>query len=170
MKLIRNTFAIAAVTMVTGCASIVGDPEQSVIINSTPSSANVMITDEKMAEIHSGVTPVTVQLRKSDGSYFGGKTYTVEISKEGYESRTLMINSTPNGWYVAGNLVFGGLIGWLVVDPLTGSMYNLSPDTINATLGESVASNESGASEITLVLVEDVPSNLRDKMELIGNI
>src|SRR5690554_2651063 len=101
MKLIRNTFAIAAVTMVTGCASIVGDPEQSVIINSTPSSANVMITDEKMAEIHSGVTPVTVQLRKSDGSYFGGKTYTVEISKEGYESRTLMINSTPNGWYVA---------------------------------------------------------------------
>ncbi|MDO6460769.1 hypothetical protein Q4485_08675 [Granulosicoccaceae sp. 1_MG-2023] len=170
MKLIRNTFAIAAVTIMTGCASIVGSPDQSVVIHSTPSNANVTITDEKMVEVHSGVTPVTVQLRKSDGSYFGGKEYTVEISKQGYESRTMMIKSAPNGWYIGGNLIFGGLIGWLVVDPLTGSMYNLSPDTINAALGESVSSNENGESEIKLVLVEDVPGNLRDKMEPIGNI
>lgn len=170
MKSIRSTFSIAAVTLMTGCASIVGDTEQVVTISSTPSSANVTITDEKMVEVHSGKTPMTVQLRKSDGSYFGGKTYTVEISKDGYKSRTMMINSSPNGWYIGGNLIFGGLIGWLIVDPMTGAMYNLSPDVIDATLGESVTRAEDGKSEITLVLLEDVPSEMREKMELIGKI
>lgn len=170
MKMLKITAAISVLAMMTGCATIVGDKDQAVTINSSPSQANVLITDERSMEVHSGTTPATVQLRKSDGSYFGGKTYTVEISKDGYDSRTMMINSTPNGWYIGGNLLFGGLIGWLIVDPLTGAMYNLTPDTLNTSLGESVASNADGDSEITLVLVEDVPSEMLDKMEYIGKI
>ncbi|MGJ7462771.1 hypothetical protein ACR80S_16890 [Halomonas sp. MA07-2] len=170
MKMHKLTTAIATLSIMTGCATIVGDKEQTVTINSSPSTANVMITDERSMEVHSSTTPTTVQLRKSDGSYFGGKTYTVEISKDGYASRTMMINSSPNGWYIGGNLLFGGLIGWLIVDPLTGAMYNLTPDSINASLGESVASNSDGVSEITLVLVEDVPSHMRDKMQYLGKI
>lgn len=170
MKMLKLTAAIATLSMMTGCASIVGDKSQSVTINSSPSNADVVITDERMMEIHSDTTPTTVVLNKSDGSYFGGKTYNVEISKDGYESRTMMINSSPNGWYIGGNLVFGGIIGWLIVDPLSGAMYNLTPDNINASLGESVATSEEGDSEITLVLVEDVPSELLDKMEYIGQI
>lgn len=170
MKLLKITAAIATVSLMTGCASIVGEKEQTVTINSSPSNADVLITDERSMEVHSDTTPTTVQLRKADGSYFGGKTYTVEISKDGYENRTMMINSTPNGWYVGGNLIFGGLIGWLIVDPLTGAMYNLSPDNINASLGESVATTADGESEITLVLVEDVPAQMRDKMQYLGKI
>ena len=170
MKMLKLTAAIAALSLVTGCASIVGEKEQTVTINSSPSNANVLITDERSMEVHSGNTPTTVQLRKSDGSYFGGKTYTVELSKDGYQSRTMMINSTPNGWYIGGNLIFGGLIGWLIVDPLTGAMYNLSPDTVNASLGETVAKADDGNSEITLVLVEDVPSHMLDKMQYLGKI
>ena len=96
MKMLKLTTAIATVSLMTGCASIVGEKEQSVTINSSPSNADVLITDERSMEVHSGTTPSTVQLRKSDGSYFGGKSYTVEISKEGYESRTMMISSSPN--------------------------------------------------------------------------
>ena len=170
MKMLKMTAAIAAVSLMTGCATIVGEKEQSITINSSPSNANVLITDERSMEVHSGSTPTTVQLRKSDGSYFGGKTYTVEISKEGYESRTMMINASPNGWYIGGNLIFGGLIGWLIVDPLTGAMYNLTPDTLNASLGESVATTENGESEITLVLIEDVPTHMLDEMQYLGKI
>ncbi|MGO3354364.1 MAG: hypothetical protein ACTILI_13460 [Halomonas sp.] len=170
MKMLKMTAAIAAVSLVTGCATIVGDKEQSITINSSPSNANVLITDERSMEVHSGNTPTTVQLRKSDGSYFGGKTYTVELSKDGYESRTMMINSSPNGWYIGGNILFGGLIGWLIVDPLTGAMYNLTPDSINASLGESVATSNDGDSEITLVLIEDVPNHLLNEMQYLGQI
>jgi len=170
MKMLKMTAAIATVSLMTGCATIVGEKEQSITINSSPSNANVLITDERSMEVHSGNTPTTVQLRKSDGSYFGGKTYTVEISKDGYESRTMTINSNPNGWYIGGNIIFGGLIGWLVVDPFNGAMYNLSPDTLNASLGEAVATTADGESEITLVLIEDVPTHMLDEMQYLGKI
>ena len=170
MKMLKMTAAIASVSLMTGCATIVGEKEQSITINSSPSNANVLITDERSMEVHSGSTPTTVQLRKSDGSYFGGKTYTVEISKDGYESRTMMINASPNGWYIGGNIIFGGLIGWLIVDPFTGAMYNLTPDTLNASLGENVATTAEGESEITLVLIEDVPTHMLDEMQYLGKI
>ena len=169
MKLLKITAAIAAISMLGGCATIVGDKEQAVTINSSPSNAKLLITDERSTEVHAGTTPATVTLKKSAG-YFSGKTYTVEISKDGYESRSMKINSSVNGWYIGGNIIFGGLIGWLIVDPLTGAMYNLTPDTLNATLGDSVAINSESESEITLVMIEDVPRHMRDKMQYLGKI
>lgn len=53
------------------------------------------------------------------------KSYKVLVSKEGYKDIEFTIDSRANGIYLAGNLVFGGLIGWLVVDPLTGAMWTL---------------------------------------------
>lgn len=170
MKHLKIAAAMAAAMAMTGCASIVGDKDQSISINSTPSQAQVLITDETSREVYAGETPTTVQLRKSDGSYFGGKSYTVQISKEGFQNRSMSISASPNGWYIGGNLVFGGLIGWLIVDPLTGAMYNLSPDQINTTLGETAVSNANGEQEINLVLIEDVPSELHGEMKLLGHL
>lgn len=170
MKILKLTAAIATLSLITGCASIVGDKEETVTIKSSPKDANITITDERSEEIYSGNTPTTVQLQKSDGSYFGGKTYSVKLTKDGYKPHTTQIGSSPSGWYIGGNIVFGGLIGWLIVDPLTGAMYNLSPDTINASLGESIATTAKGNSEIKFVMIEDVPSHMRDDMQYIGNI
>ena len=44
------------------------------------------------------------------------------MEKDGYEPVTLPIKANANGWYIGGNLVFGGLIGWLAVDPFNGGM------------------------------------------------
>jgi hypothetical protein len=38
---------------------------------------------------------------------------------------------------VGGNIVFGGLIGWFLVDPFSGKMYNKAPETITANLAAS---------------------------------
>ncbi|MBB3142222.1 hypothetical protein [Halomonas organivorans] len=172
MKIKGMAVAVAAASVMTlsGCASIVGDKEQAITINSTPSQADVVITDERSMDVFEGQTPTTVTLRKSDGSYFGGKDYSVTISKDGYQSRTVAISSSPNGWYIGGNLVFGGLIGWLIVDPLTGSMYSLSPNEINTSLGESVATAEDGSQALNIVLVQDVPQELRGDMQLLGQL
>jgi hypothetical protein len=70
---------------------------------------------------------------------------------------------------VAGNFVFGGLIGWLVVDPLSGAMYNLEPEHIEE--GETAGkghNNKGKEGAIAIVLLEDVPQHLRDKMEPIN--
>lgn len=42
--------------------------------------------------------------------------------------RAVTLTTGPSGWYV-GNVVFGGLIGLLIVDPATGAMWGISRPT-----------------------------------------
>lgn len=166
----RSVLVLVCTLLVASCATIVGDKTQLIGISSNPSSAQITITDEKGAVVFEGQTPTTVTLQKADGSYWGGKTYSVQIKKEGYEPQTIPVTSNVNGWYIGGNLIFGGLIGWFVVDPLTGAMYNLSPEQITASLGQKAAhNNTSKDGNIAIVLIEDVPASLRDKMVKISN-
>ncbi|AVJ55437.1 hypothetical protein C5610_03435 [Idiomarina sp. OT37-5b] len=161
MKSIKAVIVTSALIL-AGCATIVGDRNQLIPISSTPEKADVTIIDERGNTVFSGRTPTTVTLQKSDGSYFGGKTYSVQIQKAGYSSQTITVTSSPNGWYLAGNFVFGGLLGWLVIDPLTGAMYNLSPENVNGQLAGQNANNDESANGISVVLLEDVPAPLRE--------
>lgn len=146
--------------LVTGCATIMSEPDQQVQLQSSPSEAKVTVTDENGQKVFSGTTPTSVVLQKAGGGYFDGKSYQVAFSKPGYKARNLAINSTPNGWYIGGNFVFGGLIGWLIVDPLSGSMYKLAPQEVSATLEEDADQRQLG-----LMMLEDVPAHLRSQME-----
>lgn len=148
-----------------GCATIMGSSTQFMPINSTPSDAAIEITDEKGATAFKGTTPTGVMLAKSDGSYFGGKKYTVTISKAGFEPQSIPVTSSANAWYIGGNIILGGLIGWLIVDPLNGHMYNLTRDSIRAKFeGKAAHNNTSTNGSITIVLIEQVPQELRSKM------
>jgi hypothetical protein len=66
-------------------------------------------------------TPHTAALERGDG-YFQKKYYDITLSKEGYVTEKVSIAPELNPWYI-GNLLFGGLLGMLIVDPLTGSMW-----------------------------------------------
>lgn len=167
-KFVVAAAAAASLLTLSGCATIVGSPTQLMPISSTPSEAAVVIVDEKGAEMFKGTTPTTVTLAKSDGSYWGGKSYKVRISKEGFQDQEIPITSSPNGWYIAGNLVFGGLIGWFIVDPLNGHMYTLSPEAVNGTLAGKTSHNNLGRQEIAVMLIQDVPAELRDQMKRVN--
>lgn len=116
---------------VTGCASIVSDSKYPVAVTSSPSGAAYEIVNESGVSVRSGVTPDEVTLRAGAG-YFDGEKYTVTYRKDGYNSSTQTLESGIDGWYW-GNIVIGGLIGMLIVDPATGAMYTL-PEKINSTL------------------------------------
>lgn len=116
---------------VTGCASIVSDSKYPVAVTSSPSGAAYEIVNEGGVSVRSGVTPDEVTLRAGAG-YFDGEKYTVTYRKDGYTSSTQTLESGIDGWYW-GNIVIGGLIGMLIVDPATGAMYTL-PEKINSTL------------------------------------
>ncbi|HDR2792702.1 MULTISPECIES: hypothetical protein [Enterobacter] len=122
------------VFVMTGCATIVGDDTQLVQVNSNPAGAAFEIKDDSGRVVAQGKTPQGVTLAKSDGSYFGKKSYQITFTKEGVQPVTLPIKASANGWYIGGNIVFGGLIGWLAVDPFNGGMYTLKPKEINPTL------------------------------------
>lgn len=126
--------SLLASLALSGCATIVGDDTQIIPITTNPPGARVAIYDESGRDVFQGVTPTRVDLKKSTGKYWGGKRFTVSLHKEGFFSKHLTVNSSPNGWYLAGNIVFGGALGWLAVDPWTGRMYSLSPEDIETTL------------------------------------
>jgi len=159
MKSFSHTLTLLA-ALLTGCATIVGDKTQLIPISSQPDLASIVITDETGSQVFKGTTPTTVTLPKSDGSYWGKKSYEVIITKPGYASHTIPITASANGWYLAGNFVFGGLIGWFVVDPFNGAMYTLSPKQIAAEFGQQAAADGS----IAIVLVENLPDALRGQM------
>lgn len=164
-KTFQTAAVVAALAALTGCATIMGSPTQLIPISSTPSEATVVITDEKGAEMFKGATPTTVTLPKSNGRYWGKKSFTVKITKEGFQEQVIPVTANANGWYIAGNFVFGGLIGWFVVDPQNGNMYTLSPEAVTASLAGKAAHNNTGRSgEISIVLLQDVPADLQGKL------
>ncbi len=157
--------ALAVAAALSGCATIVGHPTQLIPVASTPSDASIRVVDETGAEIFKGTTPTTMTLPKSNGHYWGKKSFTVTISKDGFESQSVPITASANGWYLAGNLVFGGLIGYFIVDPLNGNMYTLSPEAVATSLGTKTAHNNSARDgTIAVMLLQDVPAELRGQM------
>ena len=168
MKIIKITKLLALISLLGGCATIVGDKAQHIPISSAPDEADILITDETGSTVFKGKTPTTVTLQKSDGSYWGKKSFTVVISKTGFNSQTIPIKASPNGWYIGGNILFGGLIGWFIVDPWNGAMYTLSPEAIESEFGDTTARhNNSLDGQISIVLVENVPLSLQEKMRRI---
>lgn len=164
-RLAIDLSAFALVMLLTSCATIVGNETQLVSLSSAPSGADILVTDESGANVFTGKTPTNVTLSKSTGKYWGGKDYTVKISMAGYETSTVAITHHANGWYIAGNIIFGGLIGWFVVDPFNGKMYTLSPEAINATLPRNgSAQNSYTPDSIRVTLISDVPDNLRGEL------
>jgi hypothetical protein len=165
MRSIAKLIPVLMLAGLAGCATIVGTPTQLIPIASEPADAEISIVDEKNNEVFKGRTPTTVNLPKSDGSYWGKKRYTVTMSKDGFESHSVTITASANGWYIAGNIIFGGLIGWFIVDPLNGDMYTLSPKEIKATVkAKTGEATQWKKGELSIMLIEQVPEELRGKM------
>jgi hypothetical protein len=119
--------------LASGCASIVSGGPQAIPINSTPSAAKLEITDIKTGQcILSTMTPYTATLKRGSG-YFSKSCYKIRVSKEGYDPQEITLEAGINGWYY-GNILFGGLIGMLIVDPATGAMWDLPEDSIKISL------------------------------------
>jgi hypothetical protein len=117
----------------TGCATIVGKDTQLVSIKSEPPGAAVQISDKNKDVVFTGTTPTTVVLKKSTGKYFGAQDYNVNISLPGYETQNVYLSEGVNGWYF-GNILLGGVVGMLLVDPWNGGMYTMKNSDINLTL------------------------------------
>jgi hypothetical protein len=151
--------AIAGLVVLAGCGSIIKGSTGEVTFQSTPSQAQVKIVDEDGHQIFNGETPATVTLSKKRG-YFAGKTYHVTVQKPGYKPFEVTLNTEVSAWYVGGNIVLGGLIGWLIVDPLTGGMWTIAPEEIDATMQSMVSEFNDGT--LAIALRESVPPGLRD--------
>lgn len=158
----RNLFiALIVVALLSGCASIASKSKYDVTITSSPDQADVTITDNSGIDIYNGKTPTTVDLSASAG-FFSGAKYTVKFHKDGYQDTTMSLNAEVDGWYF-GNLLIGGVLGMVIIDPATGAMWKLN-ETCNANLVTSSTTliTENGA--VNVAYLSDVPAELQKNL------
>jgi hypothetical protein len=110
---------LVAIIFTAGCASIVSNKVYPVQIASDPSGARFTVSNRNGLEVQSGTTPQVINLEASSG-YFKGETYKIVLTKDGFDDKIYTVTSSVDGWYW-GNILIGGLIGMLIVDPITGA-------------------------------------------------
>ena len=121
--------------LLSGCASIVDGGPRTVQVSSDPPGAKLTIFNKMGKEVCVQTTPATISLKRAKG-YFSGEDYKLVFEHADYYPYETHIKSKVNGWYF-GNLGFGGLIGFLIVDPATGAMFTLSPNELDCNLVSS---------------------------------
>jgi hypothetical protein len=114
---------ILSLLCLTSCARIASKNVYPVTIDSTPSGAAFTIKNQAGIEVGSGITPRQVTLKTNVG-YFDAETYAVSFNKEGDKYGPFVLDTSLDNWYW-GNFLAGGVIGLLIVDPLTGAMWEL---------------------------------------------
>jgi hypothetical protein len=161
MRAIASVFPLLLfLFMMSSCASIVSKSRYLVTIDTVPSESGITITDVDGVEVFNGTTPTKIRLKSGKG-YFKKNSYLVTFEKDGYEKRTVPIESSLDGWYW-GNIVFGGVIGWLIVDPLSGAMYKLDTTFISETLTKS--SDSAQVNELNIYSIEHIPDSWKDHL------
>ncbi len=160
MKQIVSISLLAmVVVLISSCASIVSKTSYPVSFNSVPVGATLTIQDRNGLVIFDGTTPATVDLESSAG-FFRKAIYQVTFSKMGYESKTIPLRATIDGWY-AGNILFGGLIGFLFVDPATGAMFKIEEKYIDEKL---IPMEVNGRQGFKIYDINDIPSSWKQHL------
>lgn len=147
MKIIRASTLILSgfsiLASLTGCATIMHGTRQSIGIASNPSNASVWVD-----KTYLGNTPMIVEMSRKDNHF-------IRIELDGYQPYEATFSRQLSGW-VFGNIVFGGIIG-LAVDAITGGLYMLTPDQVQAEMRSNnmAYSKKSDDSYIIIVLEPD---------------
>lgn len=142
----------------TGCATILSG-KKPILLRTNPPGASYSITDKKGRVVASGKTPSEVTLKPGRG-YFAKAEYTVALKMNGYEEKTVKLEYRLNGVYF-GNLAFGGLLGMLIVDPLTGAMWTIKNPVVDEELKPKT---ETGSIQLQILTPNEVPEALKAKM------
>jgi hypothetical protein len=162
IKQIPIAVLAGACMVLGGCATIVHSGPRAISVASTPPGARVSIYDRADTLVQTSTTPFIAELPTRYG-YFKGQNYRLVFDLPQHASAEVRLQSTLSGWYL-GNLVFGGLIGMLIVDPLTGAMYNLTPDKIDQPLTASQAKVMRNGGGILVVLASQISERERSEM------
>lgn len=77
----------------------------------------------------------------------------------------MQVNYKLNGWYF-GNIIFGGAIGMLVVDPATGAMWKIIDPVVDETLVRSKANalTTSTTPTLNIINIADVSKEVKSQL------
>lgn len=119
-KLIATLMFVSSVSLLSGCASIVDGTSQNVSVETPPVSGAICSLKNNKGKWFIGNTPGTVVVHRSNEALL------VKCEKVGYQKAIKSFQSTTKAM-IAGNIVFGGLIGG-GVDAADGAAFRYPGD------------------------------------------
>ncbi len=161
-KSIQAVVSATLVVSLAGCASILDPGPRRITVKSEPSDAKVTVFDRTWQAVDTQQTPAILHLERGDG-YFEGANYHLVIEKDGYQKYKIDVKSSIEGLYFA-NIILGGLVGMLIVDPITGSMYTLTPTDISVVLNKQSAGIKLEKGSIYVMLRQDLPDEFASRL------
>jgi hypothetical protein len=166
-SIITTTASCLVLALLTGCASVICGPTQKVSIDSRPRGADVLVYDSRGEVVLQSTTPCVAKLDRRAHDYLESASYVVLIRKDGYAPVQVPLTGIVNRAYFANILL--GVVG-LVVDPVTGSMWTLTPDTVSPKLlSENAAFFQRDNKGLLICLKEQVPQDLVQYLEPVTN-
>lgn len=147
-KVLKLILALPILALATGCASITRGSNDSLVVNSTPSQADIKVYRTNAGFNAKEIKNNTVEdptnpgagplIGKTPGSFKLARKgeYRVVISKEGYKTAEVEVGnrlSGAGGAGMAGNALIGGVVG-VIIDANTGATKDLTPNPIEITL------------------------------------
>jgi hypothetical protein len=153
--------AILAVLLLSSCASIFNRPTKNIQVTSTPPGLSFDVKDRDGKVVQSGTTPASIRLTSRYG-FFKGQTYTFTARSGSREVGSMVMYAGLSPWYF-GNLLIGGALGMLIIDPATGGMWTL-PSSVHIDSGSKLSTLISGEDELRIIALADVPLHLRSKL------
>lgn len=115
-----NATAALGVLALAGCATITRGTTESFVIETNPPGARASLSNGLVCD-----TPCSLKVKRRGD-------FVVTLEKEGYETVTSTVTSSVDsggGAGMAGNIVFGGIIG-AGVDAGTGAMHSHKPNPL----------------------------------------
>jgi hypothetical protein len=122
--MLRCTLAVAAVALVSGCATVTRGTTETFVVESDPIGADVELSSGERC-----VTPCALKKKRKD-------SFTVTLRKPGYKTVSTQVISQVAGAGaagMAGNVLVGGIIG-VGVDAASGATKELKPNPLKVVL------------------------------------
>lgn len=155
MKVTAFICSIILSVLVSACSSM--DSSVAYMRMAPKDRPQLTVTDEKNQLIFQGASPADVQLNMltANGK---DKSYNLEVAIKGVITHNIPLKHNQEGWFIAGNLVSKGPVGWLVVNPRNGALYLRSPT--------DKASEPTKADEnsLSIVMIDDLPPSMANQL------
>jgi len=156
MKYLLLFSLLICLVIFTGCATIITGTTQNISFTSDPTGAKVSVGGM------TGTTPTVLTLNRN-GSLM------VNFEKQGYLSTQITLSRGFEPMFL-GNIIIGGLIG-MAIDFVSGAVFKLSPEHVNATLAPEDSFKYSYKRIGTLIITSNVDgSEVYVDGKFIGNV
>lgn len=161
----RTSFPLASLLAIplflSSCATIVSKSKYPVSVSTEPTKISVTVTDQDEHVVFKGNSPAAFKLKSGAGFFKKGK-YNINVSAPGYQEQNVPVNFKLNGWYF-GNILIGGVIGLLIIDPATGAMWKIDKDDYYVSMEQKTKTTTAGSS-LHIKLKQDISKEEAERM------